>query len=367
VTAPDYDPKQATVLAPEALEAAREVALAAFAAASSLEDLAAARTAHLGDRSPVALARREIGGLPPQAKADAGKRVNVVLGALTAAHDARRVELEADRDARVLVEEAVDVTVLPGRLPLGARHPLSTVQDKVADVFTAMGWEVAEGPEVEHEWFNFDALNMPADHPAREMQDTLWLEPRSRGLLLRTQTSPVQVRTLLSRRPPVYVVCPGRVFRKDALDATHSPVFAQVEGLVVDEGITMAHLRGTLDHFAQAMFGEGLRTRLRPSYFPFTEPSAELDLQCFSCRGASAVPGGEPCRVCSSEGWIEWGGCGMVHPAVLRACGVDPDVHSGFAFGMGLDRSLMFRHGVTDIRDFYEGDQRFTLPFGLEA
>ncbi len=367
MTAPDYDPKQASVLAPEALAAATTAAGQAFASATALDELTAARTAHLGDRSPVALARREIGGLPPQAKADAGKRVNVALAEITSAYDGRRAELEADRDARVLVEEAVDVTALPGRLPVGARHPLTTVQDKVADIFTAMGWEVAEGPEVEHEWFNFDALNFGGDHPARAMQDTLFVAPEGSGLVLRTHTSPVQIRSLLDRPLPVYVICPGRTFRADALDATHSPVFSQVEGLVVDEGITMAHLRGTLDHFAQAMFGAGLRTRLRPSYFPFTEPSAELDLQCFACRGAAAVPGGEACRVCSSEGWIEWGGCGMVNPAVLRACGVDPDVHTGFAFGMGLERTLMFRHGITDIRDFYEGDQRFTLPFGLEA
>jgi phenylalanyl-tRNA synthetase alpha chain len=241
------------------------------------------------------------------------------------------------------------------------------LQDRIADVFVAMGWEVSEGPEVEHEWFNFDALNMPADHPAREMQDTLWVAPEGSGLVLRTQTSPVQIRSLLDRGLPCYVVAPGRVFRNDALDATHSPVFGQVEGLCVDEGITMAHLRGTLDHFAQAMFGEGLRTRLRPSYFPFTEPSAELDLQCFRCRGASAEPGGEPCRVCSSEGWIEWGGCGMVNPSVLRACGVDPERWSGFAFGMGLDRTLMFRHDITDIRDLYEGDLRFTLELGTEG
>jgi phenylalanyl-tRNA synthetase alpha chain len=208
---------------------------------------------------------------------------------------------------------------------------------------------------------------MPADHPAREMQDTLWLAPEDSGLVLRTQTSPVQIRSLLDRGVPCYVVAPGRVYRNDALDATHSPVFGQIEGLCVDEGITMAHLRGTLDHFAGAMFGQGLRTRLRPSYFPFTEPSAELDLQCFSCRGASAEPGGEPCRVCSSEGWIEWGGCGMVNPAVLRACGVDPDRWRGFAFGMGLDRTLMVRHDITDIRDLYEGDQRFTLALGTEA
>jgi phenylalanyl-tRNA synthetase alpha chain len=362
VSAPDL-----TLLDPANLESARDQAVAAFAAVARLEELPPARTTHLGDRSPILLARRALGALPGSEKAEAGKRVNVLLDAVQAAYDARKAELEAERDTRVLVEEAVDVTVLPGRLPVGARHPLTTIQERIEDVFVAMGWEVAEGPEVEHEWFNFDALNFGGDHPARELQDTLFVAPEGSGLVMRTHTSPVQVRSLLDRPLPVYVVCPGRTYRADALDATHSPVFSQVEGLVVDEGITMAHLRGTLDHFASAMFGDGLRTRLRPSYFPFTEPSAELDLQCFECRGASAGPGGVPCRVCSSEGWIEWGGCGMVNPAVLRACGVDADRYTGFAFGMGIERTLMFRHGVTDIRDFFEGDQRFTLPFGMEA
>jgi phenylalanyl-tRNA synthetase alpha chain len=360
------DPSQPEALTQAALDAACEAALTAFAAARSLDELAAARTAHVGDRSPVAQARRAIGGLPGPRKSDAGKRVNVVASAVSAAYDARKAELEDERDARVLVEEAVDVTVLPQR-SAGARHPLTTISERVADVFVAMGWEVAEGPELEHEWFNFDALNFGGDHPARQEQDTLFVEPAGSGLVLRTHTSPVQVRSLLTRELPVYVICPGRVYRADALDATHSPVFAQVEGLCVDEGITMAHLRGTLDHLASAMFGDGTRTRIRPNYFPFTEPSAEMDLQCFRCRGASAEPGGEPCRVCSSEGWIEWGGCGMVNPAVLRACGVDPERYTGFAFGMGLDRTLMFRHGITDIRDFYEGDQRFTLALGQEA
>ena len=360
---PEPDPLSRSPLDPAALEQARDDALEAFAASATLEDLAAARTAHSGDRSPVAMARRSIGGLPGPEKADAGKRVNVVLQAVQAAYDARRAELEAERDARVLVEEAVDVTVLPER-PVGARHPLTTISERVADVFVAMGWEVAEGPEVEHEWFNFDALNVPGHHPAREEQDTLWVEPQGSGLLLRTQTSPVQIRSLLDRELPVYVVCPGRVFRNDALDATHSPVFVQLEGLCVDEGITMADLRGTLDAFAGAMFGEGITTRLRPSYFPFTEPSAELDLQCFHCRGDAAR---QPCRVCSDEGWIEVGGCGMVNPAVLVACGVDPERYTGFAFGMGLDRTLMFRHAITDIRDLYEGDQRLTLAVGREA
>ncbi len=349
------------------VERLRDEAARAFAAAGDLDALHAAKVAHLGDRSPLRLARAEIGALPPAARADAGRRVGAALRAVESAYDARRAELETDRDRRMLVEEAVDVTLPWDRAPRGARHPLTTIAERVADVFVAMGWEVAEGPEVEHEWFNFDALNFGGDHPARELQDTLFVAPADSGLVLRTHTSPVQVRSLLDRELPVYVVCPGRVYRADALDATHSPVFAQVEGLCVDEGITMAHLRGTLDHLATAMFGEGIRTRLRPNYFPFTEPSGEVDLQCFHCRGASTEPGADPCRVCSSEGWIEWGGCGMVNPAVLRACGVDPERYSGFAFGMGLDRTLMFRHGITDIRDFYEGDQRFTLALGQEA
>jgi phenylalanyl-tRNA synthetase alpha chain len=364
---PGPDTPAADLHSEAALDDVRTAAVAAVAGAADLAALQALKPQLVGDRSPLAAARKALGALPGPDRAEAGKRVNAVSQTLGKALDERRRVLEDERDARVLVEEAVDVTLLPRRVPAGARHPLTTIQERVGDVFVAMGWEVAEGPEVEHEWFNFDALNIPDHHPAREEQDTIWLEPRGSGLLLRTQTSPVQVRTLLERGVPAYVVCPGRVFRNEALDATHSPVFSQVEGLCVDEGITMAHLRGTLDAFADAMFGGGLRTRLRPSYFPFTEPSAELDLQCFHCRGASTEPGAEPCRVCSSEGWIEVGGCGMVNPAVLRACGVDSERYSGFAFGMGLERSLMFRHGITDIRDFYEGDQRFTLPFGLEA
>jgi phenylalanyl-tRNA synthetase alpha chain len=227
-----------------------------------------------------------------------------------------------------------------------------------------MGWEVAEGPIVEAEWLNFDALNLGPDHPARTMQDTFWTEPADHHLVLRTHTSPVQARTMLTRTPPIYVVCPGRVFRTDEYDATHSPMFHQVEGLVVDEGITMAHLKGTLDHFATQLFGEGITTRFRPSYFPFTEPSAEVDLRCFVCRGT--VPEVESCRTCKGEGWIEWGGCGVVNPRVLTACGIDPERYTGFAFGMGIDRTLMFRHGASDLRDFFEGDVRFSSAFGVE-
>jgi phenylalanyl-tRNA synthetase alpha chain len=254
----------------------------------------------------------------------------------------------------------VDVTLPTGRAPVGARHPLSTLMDRINDLFIGMGWEVAEGPEVEHEWFNFDALNFDADHPARQMQDTFFVQPAAARQVLRTHTSPVQIRTLLERGAPVYVVCPGRVFRTDELDATHTPVFHQIEGLAVDQGLSMAHLKGTLDHFAQQIFGGGTTTRWRPSYFPFTEPSAEVDLSCWVCAGSG------PCRTCGGTGWIEWGGCGMVDPAVLTACGVDPEVYSGFAFGMGIERTLMVRHGITDLRELVEGDVRFSRNYGME-
>jgi phenylalanyl-tRNA synthetase alpha chain len=362
-----FDPKRVASLDESAVSAVVAEAIAAIAAATDLASLKEVRLAHAGDRSPLALANREIGALPPQARAEAGQRVGQARAAVRAALEARQEQLTHERDARVLVEERVDVTAPWDRRPRGARHPLVTLQERIADLFIGMGYEVAEGPEVEAEWFNFDALNMPPAHPARDMTDTFFVESADSGVVLRTHTSPVQVRTMLTRTPPIYVICPGRTYRTDELDATHSPVFSQVEGLVIDRGITMAHLKGTLDHFASAMFGEGIGTRLRPSYFPFTEPSAELDLRCFVCRGESVGNPDRPCRTCSSEGWIEWGGCGMVNPRVLVACGIDPDEYSGFAFGMGIERTLMFRHGVEDMRDLFEGDVRFTLPFGLEV
>jgi phenylalanyl-tRNA synthetase alpha chain len=366
-----YDPKQVAALSEHALQAGVQAALEAFAQAKNLTELHAAQSAHIGDRSPLALANREIGALPPAAKADAGKRINSARTQVRQAYQSRLAVLEAERDERVLHEESVDVTLPWDRRVTGARHPLTTTQELVGDVFTAMGWEVAEGPEIEAEWFNFDALNMPPDHPARSLMDTFFVQgsdgsPDS-GLVLRTHTSPVQARTMLSRTPPIYVVCPGKVFRTDELDATHSPVFHQLEGLVVDKGITMAHLKGTLDHMAEAFFGPGIVTRLRPSYFPFTEPSAEPDLLCFVCRGDSVGNPDRPCRTCDSEGWIEWGGCGMVNPRVLRACGIDPEVYSGFAFGMGIERTMMFRNNAADMRDIVEGDVRFTQAFGMEA
>jgi len=366
-----YDPVEVAVLSPEELLRMQTDALAAIAAASDLGELKTARIAHFGDRAPVTLANAEIGALPPAARAEAGKRIGTVRAAIKQALSERQAELEEDRDRRVLVEEAVDVTLPWDRHVAGARHPITTVGERLVDVFVSMGYEVAEGPEVEAEWYNFDALNFPPDHPARETQDTIFVEspdPAQRsGVVLRTHTSPVQIRAMLTRPVPLYVVSPGRCYRSDALDATHSPVFYQIECLAVDEGLTMADLRGAISAFVDAMFGEGLRTRLRPDFFPFTEPSADVSMECHVCRGASAKPGGEPCRVCKSQGWIEIAGCGMVNPRVLIACGIDPDRYSGFAFGLGIDRSVMIRHGVSDIRDTLEGDVRFSRAFGMEA
>ncbi|HZP14228.1 MAG TPA: phenylalanine--tRNA ligase subunit alpha [Nocardioides sp.] len=358
----EYDPVAVTPLKTEEVEAARDAALAAIAAASDLEALKAARLEHAGDRSALALANREIGALPPQARKEAGQKIGQARGAVNQALAARQMVLEAEHEAQMLVIEAVDVTLPTDRVAYGARHPLTTGAELIADIFVAMGWEVAEGPLIEAEWLNFDALNLGPDHPARTMQDTFWTEPAEDHRVLRTHTSPVQARTMLTREAPIYVVCPGRVFRTDEYDATHSPMFHQVEGLAIDEGLSMAHLKGTLDHFASQMFGEGITTRFRPSYFPFTEPSAEVDLVCFVCRGVDP----ENCRTCRGEGWIEWGGCGIVNPRVLRACGVDSDTYTGFAFGMGIDRSLMFRTGLSDLRTLFEGDVRFTSTFGSE-
>jgi phenylalanyl-tRNA synthetase alpha chain len=362
-----FDPVEPHSLRPEVIAAAVDAALAAFAAAGDLDELKAARLAHAGDRSPLALANREIGALPPAAKAAAGQRVGAARAEVNKAIAARQAELEAERDARMLVAEAVDVTLPTDRRLTGARHPITTIQERISDVFIAMSYEVAEGPEVEAEWYNFDALNIGVDHPARSLMDTFFVESEDSGIVLRTQTSPVQARVMLTREPPIYVICPGKTFRTDELDATHTPVFHQVEGLAVDEGITMAHLRGTLDNLAEAMFGSGIITRLRPSYFPFTEPSAEIDLVCFVCRGESVGNPDRPCRTCNSEGWIEWGGCGMVNPRVLVACGIDPERYSGFAFGMGIERTVMFRNSAEDMRDMVEGDVRFTAAFGTEA
>ena len=354
-----YDPVTVASLDAAHVEAMVADALAAFEGATSVAALKAARLAHAGDRSPIALANREIGALPPQARKEVGTRIGQARGRISEALKTRETEISEAELARMLVAERVDVTLPVRTEPVGAVHPVTALMALMEDVFVAMGWEVAEGPELEAEWMNFDALNFIPDHPARTMQDTLFVAPEDGGIVLRTHTSPVQVRSMLTRELPIYVVCPGKVYRADEYDATHLPVFHQIEGLVVDRGITLGHLRGTLDHFARAMFGE-TRTRMRPNYFPFTEPSAEVDLQCFVCHGSSVGDPDNPCRTCKSEGWIEWGGWGVVNPRVLRACGVDPEVYSGFAFGMGVDRTLMFRNNSEDMRDMIEGDVRYS-------
>jgi phenylalanyl-tRNA synthetase alpha chain len=346
-------PPSTEALSPEALTAAVDAARQAFAAAADLDALARAKTEHLGDRSPVAAARQALGTVPKAERADAGKRVNASRSDVQRGYDERLAALRAERDAAVLIAERIDVTLPSTRQPTGARHPITILAEHIADTFIAMGWELAEGPEVETEQFNFDALNFPADHPARSEQDTFYIAPDGSRQLLRTHTSPVQVRALLERTLPVYVISIGRTFRTDELDATHTPVFHQIEGLAVDRGLSMAHLRGTLDAFARAEFGPQARTRIRPHFFPFTEPSAEVDVWFENKKGGA--------------GWVEWGGCGMVNPNVLRAVGIDPQEYSGFAFGMGLERTLQFRNGIPDMRDMVEGDVRFSLPFRVGA
>lgn len=359
-----YDPVEVTPLHAEEVERMRDEALAAIAAADTLDALKQVRIDHVGDRSPLALANREIGALPPQARKETGQRVGQARGAINQALSAKTAEVEAAEEERALVTEAVDVTLPWDVQPVGARHPITTLSEHIADIFVAMGWEIAEGPEVEAEWLNFDALNLGPDHPARTMQDTFWVTPERAAMVLRTHTSPVQARTMLTRKPPIYIACPGRVFRTDELDATHSPVFHQVEGLAIDEGLSMGHLKGTLDHFAQAIYGDGMTTRFRPSYFPFTEPSAEMDLLCYVCHNEPDAVA--DCRTCKGEGWVEWGGCGVVNPRVLIACGVDPERYSGFAFGIGIDRTITSRYDIADLRDLFDGDIRFTQPFGVE-
>jgi phenylalanyl-tRNA synthetase alpha chain len=338
-------------ITPQAVQDAVDAALAAIAAASDTAELKAARAAHQGEASALAALNARMRDVPKEHKAEFGKLVGQARGAVTQALAAREAELAEAETAARLETERIDITALASRTRVGARHPLTLLQDQVSDIFVGMGWEIAEGPELEHELFNFDALNFDEDHPARQMQDTFFVDPVARHLVMRTHTSPVQVRSMLERDLPIYVLCPGRVYRTDEFDATHLPVFTQFEGLVIDKGITMAHLKGTLDHAARVLFGPEAKTRFRANYFPFTEPSAELDLWHPTFKGGAR--------------WIEWGGCGMVNPNVLRAAGIDPEVYSGFAFGMGIERTLMFRSDVQDMRDMAEGDIRFSEQFGM--
>ena len=330
-----------------------ERGLARVAAASTLEELEDAKVAVLGRRSRVASVQSSLGSLPADAKPEIGRSTNHVFTQLREAIESRRAELEAGADAALLEGDAVDVT-LPGRRPRpGSLHPLTLVEQEMVDVFVRMGYRVAEGPEIEDEWHNFEALNIPADHPARTMKDSLYVDVP--GLLLRTETSAVQIRTMESQRPPVYVVAPGRVYRREAVDATHLSVFHQLECLTVDEGISLADLKGTLQAFAREMFGPTVEARITPDYFPFVEPGAQMAVSCFIC-------GGVGCRVCGN-GWLEQGGAGMVHPKVLENAGYDSERYTGFAFGLGIERVAMVRYGIEDMRMFVEGDVRFLEQF----
>ena len=344
---------QSADLSEETLNSYAEAAVAAFTAATNLEELAAARSTYLGEKSPLALARRALGTIAKEKRKEAGRAANIARGKAEKSYGVRKARLEEEHAAQLLVAETIDVSQPSTRQPLGAQHPITMIAEQISDILIAMGWEIADGPEVESEQFNFDMLNFLPDHPARTMQDTFHIAPEDSRMVLRTHTSPVQVRTLLSRELPIYIGCPGRTFRTDELDATHTPVFHQIEGLAVDKGLTMADLRGVLDHLAKALFGPDTRTRMRANYFPFTEPSAEVDVWFPDKKGGA--------------GWVEWGGCGMVNPNILLAAGIDPEEYSGFAFGMGLERTLQFRNGISDMRDMVEGDIRFTLPFGIRS
>jgi len=318
----------------------REAGLAAFTAAADADALEEARVAHLGRKAPLGALQKGLGALDADARRAAGALLNELRAELTAAHEDRRVALEGAELAARLAAERLDLTG-PARRPRPGRpHLLTQVEAEIVDVFAGLGFAVADGPEVEAGRYNFDLLNIPPDHPARGTMDTIYVDEAA-DVVLRTHTSPVQVRTMLAAPPPLAVICPGRVYRADAVDATHSPVFTQVEGLLVAQDVTMAHLRGTLLAFARAMFGPDREVRLRPSFFPFTEPSAEVDVST------------------EDGGWLEVLGAGMVDPAVLTACGIDPDRWSGFAFGIGVERVAMLRHGVRDIRDLFDGDARF--------
>ncbi len=337
----------------EKLEAIRQQTLASLNEADSQKALEELRVTVLGKKGALTELLRGMGALPAEERPKVGALVNQLRAELEQAITERATALEqAEKQAR-LAAEKIDVT-MPGTQPAkGGLHPLNIVLENLIDIFQSMGFDVVDGPEVETDYYNFEALNLPEDHPARDMQDTFYL---SENLLLRTQTSAAQIRTMENRTPPIRMICPGRVFRADEVDATHSPVFHQVEGLVVDKGITMCDLKGVLEQLAHEIYGSDTKVRFRPSFFPFTEPSVEVDVSCSAC-------GGKGCRVCKGAGWIEILGAGMVHPKVLANCGIDPDVYSGFAFGIGLDRLTTTSYKISDIRLLFENDQRFLEQF----
>lgn len=335
------------------LETIRQNALDELAVADSMKELDKVRIKYLGKKGELTSVLRGMGKLAPKERPVIGKLANKVRTNIENGMDERKKELMEKERTKKLQKEIIDVSMPGKRKNLGTKHPLSLVMDEMKEVFIGMGYTIAEGPEVESVYYNFEALNTPENHPARDIQDTFYV---NEDTLLRTQTSPVQVRVMEKQKPPVKIICPGRVYRADEVDATHSPIFHQVEGLVVDKGVTMGDLIGTLKEFAKAIFGEKTDIRLRPHHFPFTEPSAEVDVSCWTC-------GGSGCRVCKGEGWIEILGAGMVHPNVLKMSGVDTKMYSGFAFGVGVERTAMAKFSINDMRLLYENDIRFLKQF----
>ncbi len=337
----------------EKLEAIKAAAREALNSSSTEHDIEELRVKFLGKKGELTAILKQMGSLSPEERPQMGQMVNEAKQKLEALIADKKAEMQKKATELKLKSEAIDITMPAKKISVGGLHPINTVINDMIELFQSMGFDVVDGPEVETDHYNFECLNVPADHPARDMQDTFYL---AENLLLRTQTSAAQIRTMETRKPPIRVICPGRVFRADEVDATHSPVFHQLEGLVVDKGITMCDLKGVLEQFAHEIYGSDTKVRFRPSFFPFTEPSVEVDVSCSEC-------GGKGCRVCKGEGWIEILGAGMVHPNVLKCCGIDPEEYSGFAFGIGIDRITTTRYKISDIRLLFENDQRFLEQF----
>ena len=337
----------------EQLKAIRESVLAELAAIKESQELDKLRVRVLGKKGELTAILRGMGKLPADQRPVMGQMVNETRAALETAIEEAAVQINAREKEERLARETIDVTMPVEERAVGSLHPMNVVLEDILDVFTGLGFEVVEGPEVEFDHYNFELMNIPKDHPARDMQDTFYVDD---NIVLRTHTSPVQARIMTTRKPPIRIVCPGRVYRADEIDATHSPVFHQIEGLVIGENISMGDLKGTLDAFAERLYGKGIATRFRPSFFPFTEPSAEVDLTCANCHGKG-------CRMCKGTGWIEVLGAGMVNPKVLEMCGIDSKKYSGFAFGMGLERLTILKYNIPDLREMYENDLRFLSQF----
>jgi len=337
----------------EKLEEIKNIALRELKAAGNFDQLESIRVKYLGKKGELTQILRGMGALSKTERPIIGKIANEVRASLDEFINNAALVIKNNQKDKKLSSETIDITMPGVKQKIGKRHPLDLTLDSMKDIFLSMGFTIEEGPEVELDYYNFEALNIPKNHPARSEQDTFYIND---NIVLRTQTSPNQVRVMEKQKPPIKMICPGKVYRSDAVDASHSPIFYQMEGLVVDKGITFADLKGTLDHFARRMFGDKVQTKFRPHHFPFTEPSAEMDASCFVC-------GGKGCKLCKGSGWIELLGCGMVHPQVLRNCGIDPEIYSGFAFGFGVDRMVMLKYGIDDIRLLYESDMRFLDQF----